>query len=193
MQPIHLEDILDKTSYESSRQDLRRRIMVLKAKRRVPVGEHASVHFENRDTMLYQVHEMLRAEDSWDRPGAIEDELEAYNPIIPGKGELSATLMLEWDTPEERAIHLAALVGLEDHVWLEIGDEPRVQAVFDRAQMGVGRVSSVQYIRWVLSPRHRQALDSDGTTVRISIDHPNYLAKSVLAEETRRELLGDLD
>jgi hypothetical protein len=192
MQPIRMKDILDKTTYENGRPDYRRRIMVLKNKRRVPLGNHATVHFESRETMLYQIHEMLRAEDSWTRPGAIEDELEAYNPIVPGDGELSATLMLEWDTPEERALHLAALVGLEDHVWLEIGEEAPIKAVFDHAQMGVERVSSVQYIRWSLSERQRDAMAGDGTTLRISVDHPHYRARSVLAEETRRELLADL-
>ena len=193
MQPITSTEILSKEEYERARPDLRRRLIALKAKRRVPVGDHATVHFETRATMLYQVHEMLRAEDSWLRPGAVEDELEAYNPLIPAGGELSATLMLEYDTAEERAHHLQKLVGLDRHLWLTVGDTEPVAALFDNAQVSPTRISSVQYVTWPVDAERSALLRTDGTAVRLIIDHTHYRAQAVLAEETRNEIAGDLD
>ncbi len=184
-------DIHGKAEYEAMRPEFRRRIMVRKHKRRVLLGDHCSVHFESRDTMMYQVHEMLRAEDSWQRPGAIADELGAYNPIIPGPGELSATLMLEYATPEERQEHLPEFAGIDRHVWLRIGDTDPIPAVFDRGQIDERGVSSVQYVKWHVDPPRADLLARDGTVVRLVIDHPAYKAQAVLSEETRREIMND--
>jgi len=191
MQPLTPADILGKTDYETARPDIRRRIMVKKHRRRVLVGDHCSVHFESRDTLHYQVQEMLRAEDSWNRPGAIEDELGAYNPIIPAPGELSATIMLEYETPEERSEHLPKFAGIDRHVWLAIGDAEPVLAVFDRGQIDERGVSSVQYVKWRLDPARVALLGRDGTVVRLVIDHPAYRAQAALSEETRREIMDD--
>src|SRR5262245_41799843 len=89
MEQLTTADILDKDAYERARPDFRRLIMVQKDKRRVLVGEHMVFHFENRDTMLYQVQEMLRVEGSWLRPGAVEEEVDTYNALVPATGELS--------------------------------------------------------------------------------------------------------
>ncbi|MGE0392089.1 MAG: DUF3501 family protein [Vicinamibacterales bacterium] len=184
-------DILDKAAYEAARPEFRRRIMLEKARRRVLVGWHCSVHFESRETMRYQVQEMLRAEDSWSRPGALEDELRAYNPLIPGPGELSATLMLEYETPAERALALPRFVGLDRHVWLQVGDTPRVLATFDRGQIDERAVSSVQYVKFALTPTQVGLLATDGTVVRLIVDHPAYQAQAVLGEDTRRAIAAD--
>ncbi len=192
MRPLRREEILSRDEYERLRPELRRRILVLKARRRVPLGDHATLHFETRDTMFYQVHEMLRAENSWTRPGAVEAELDAYNPLIPGEGELSATLMFEIDAPGERERTLAALVGIEDHLHLHIADTPPIRAVFDRAQVSPRRISSVQYVKFPLSRAQMERLRQEGTVIRVVLDHPAYRAQAVLGEETRRELEGDL-
>jgi hypothetical protein len=192
MQPITKDEILTKEQYETARSDVRRRVMTLKGKRRVPIGDHATLHFETRDTMLYQVHEMLRAEDSWLRQGAVEDELEAYNPLIPSGDELSATLMLEYETVEQRTHHLRELLGLDHRVWLQVGDAEPVLAEFDQAQVSPARISSVQYIKWPIDPERARLLRTAGTVVRVVIDHPHYSAQSVLSEETRQEIAGDL-
>jgi hypothetical protein len=184
-------DIVGKVRYEATRDEYRRRVIVLKQKRRVLVGGHCSVHFECRETMRYQVHEMLRAEDSWERPGAMDDELRAYNPLIPGPGELSATMMFEYATPEERSEHLPRFVGIERHVWLRIGDAGPLPAAFDRGQIDDRGVSSVQYVKWRLDAARIEALARDGTVVRLVIDHPAYSAQAVLSEETRREIAAD--
>jgi hypothetical protein len=193
VEPLSRSDILDKAVYEQARPELRRRVMVQKDRRRVLVGNHCTLHFENRDTMHYQVHEMLRAEESWQREGAIEDELAAYNPLIPRHGELSATLMLEYETPEERARMLPQLVGIERHLWLHIGDSAPILAQFDRGQIDAHKVSSVQYVKFSLSDGQRRLLAADGTVVRLVIDHPAYTSQAVMSEETRKAIAHDPD
>jgi hypothetical protein len=192
MEPIRLDEILSPDEYERIRPETRRRIMALKARRRVPLGEHATLHFETRQTMWYQVHEMLRAEGSWARPGAAAAELEAYNPLIPHDGNLSATLMFEYDSPAERAVKLAELVGIEGHLRLLIGDAPPVVAVFDAAQSSPTKISSVQYVKFPLTPQHAALVGREGTVLKVVLDHPAYQAQAVLGEETRKELAADL-
>ena len=184
-------DILDKAAYEAARPEMRRRIMLEKTRRRVLVGDHCSLLFESRDTMHYQVQEMLRAEDSWLRPGAVDEELSAYNPLIPRSGTLSATLMLEYETVAERAVALPRFTGLDQHVWLEVEGTPRVLASFDSGQIDAAGVSSVQYPKFRLSPEQVTRLGQDGTVVRVRIDHPAYQAQAVLGEDTRRAIAGD--
>jgi|CXWL01.1.fsa_nt_gi hypothetical protein len=193
MQLLTPADILGKDAYERARPDLRRHIMLQKDRRRVLVGEHMTFLFENRDTMRYQVQEMLRSEGSWLRPGAVEEELAAYNALIPRSGELSATMMIEYITPEERARMLPQFVGIDEHVWLHIGDAPPVLAAFDRGQIDERKVSSVQYVKWTLSADERRALATDGTVVRIAVDHPAYAAQAVFAEDTRKAIMRDCD
>lgn len=193
MQLLTEADILDKHAYEQARPDVRRRVMVMKDKRRVLVGEHMTFHFENRDTMHYQVHEMLRAEESWLRPGAVGDELAAYNPIIPQSGELSATMMIEYATAAERALMLPQFVRIDQHVWLNVGDSAPVLATFDAGQIDEHKVSSVQYIKFHLNAAQRQLLAADGTVVRVVVDHPAYTSQAVLSEETRKAIAKDPD
>lgn len=192
MQPIRADEILSREEYERTRPEVRRRIMARKARRRVPLGEHATLHFETRETMWYQVHEMLRAEGSWSRPGAVEAELAVYNPLIPRSDELSATLMFEYDSPAERAVKLAELVGIEGCLRLLIGNAPPVVAAFDAAQVSPGRISSVQYVKFPLTPEHAELVAREGTVLKVDLDHPAYQAQAVLGEETRKELAADL-
>ena len=193
MKLLALGDILGRDDYEKARPDLRRRVIAEKNHRRIQLGEHCTVLFESRDTMRYQVQEMLRAEGSWTRPGAAEAELDAYNPLIPQAGELSATLMLEYETTEERAEALPAFVGLDRHLWLQIGDTDPVLASFDRGQIDASKVSSVQYVKWDLDARRRDLLQADGTVVRIRLDHPFYSAQAVVGEQARRAIMHDPD
>jgi hypothetical protein len=183
--------IAGKQEYERTRDDFRRRIMRQKEARRVGVGDHCTCHFENRDTMHYQVQEMLRAEESWDRPGALDDELAAYNALVPQRGELSATMMLEYETPQERAAVLPQFVGIDRHVRLQIGDAPPSPALFDRGQIDEHKVSSVQYIKFKLSDEQMRLLATDGVVVRLVIDHPAYTAQAVLSEATRKAISAD--
>jgi hypothetical protein len=193
MELLTKADIYLKDTYEQTRPAFRRHILVQKDKRRVGVGEHCSCHFENRDLMHYQVQEMLRAENSWERPGAVEAELAAYNPLIPQTGELSATLMFAYPTEAQRHTALQQLVGIDRHVWLHIGESAPVQARFAQEQLDQHKVSSVHYIKWHLSPTQCQLLKSPGTVLRLVIDHPYYAAQAILSEDTRRAIMHDPD
>jgi hypothetical protein len=193
MKPLGRADILGAAEYARQRADLRRQVMALKDKRRVLVGDHCSVHFENRETLRYQVHEMLRAEGSWTRPGALDDEFSAYNPLLPKTGELSATVMFEYETTTERAVHLQRLVGIDRHIWLVVGSEKPLLAEFDRFQLDEGKISSVQFVKWRLDEVRRRLLKEDGTEVRIVVDHSHYEAEAVFSEQTRREIMNDPD
>jgi hypothetical protein len=153
--------------YERQRPDLRRRIMTLKAKRRVPLGDHATLHFETRDTMLYQVHEMLRAEDSWQRPGAVEAELEAYNPLIPSDGALSATLMIEYETPwSAPATSASSWVSTATSGWRWATPPCRCSSC--------GAASPTHLLVSMSAGARRRAgrLWRDGTVLRVVLDHP---------------------
>jgi hypothetical protein len=191
MSPLSSADLLSAAEYDRQREAMRRRVMMLKDRRRVVVGDHCSVHFECRETLRYQILEMLRVEHSWNRPAAVIDELLAYNPLLPGGGDLSATVMFEYETPEERATMLTALTGIERHLWLTVGDTPRIPAQFDGRQMTGTKVSAVQFVRWRLDDQQRAALKTEGTVLRILIDHPAYSTQSVLSEQTRKEIAGD--
>ena len=191
MNPIPAREILTREEYEVRRGEIRRHILMEKARRRVFLGDHCTVHFESRETMFYQVHEMLRAEGTWGNPRALEDELAAYNPLIPQKGELSATVMFEYETEAERAIILPRLVGIDRHVWLEIGAGPPLLAVLDRGQIDAAKVSSVQYAKWSLPAEAVSALAVEGTVLRLRITHPAYQAQAVLSEETRKAIQAD--
>lgn len=193
MQTLTRNDILSAAEYEHARPEIRRRIMMAKERRRVLVGEHCSVHFENRETMRYQVHEMLRAERSWDRPGAVEDELAAYNSVLPRRGELAATVMFEYEDPAARAARLRDLVGIDGHFWLVVGTEKPVLGEFDAMQIDDDKISSVQFVRFALDDVRRDLLKEEGTVVRLVIDHPKYQAQSVLSEQARREIASDTD
>ena len=193
MKPLTSADILSRDTYEEARTDLRRRVMLDKSRRRIQLGPHCTVHFESRETLFYQVHEMLRVEGSWNRPGAVGDELDAYNPLIPQTGELSATLMLEYETAEERATELPKFVGLDQHVWLRVGDTAPLLATFDRGQIDDRGVSAVQYLKWRLDAEQRALLKADGAVVRLILDHPAYNAQSVFGEDTRRAIMNDPD
>lgn len=193
MKPIERDEILDAERYEASRDEIRRRMMVLKDRRRAALGDYCTAQFENRETLRYQIHEMLRAEKGFGKPDAVDDELAAYNPLVPATGELSATVMFEYETPELRAEWLTKLVGIENHLWLVIGTETPIPARFDRMQIADGKISSVQFVKWRVDERRRELLKDPGTVVKLLLDHPAYQAVSVLSEQTRREIMSDAD
>ena len=190
MQTIEREDVLTKDEYEEVRPDFRRKIMRLKKDRIALVGGHATFHFESYDTMLYQVQEMIRAENLL-KEYQIVEEIEAYNPVIPGKNELSVTLMFEYETKEEREQFLPLFVGIDEHVFLQIGDSEPIRAHFDSGQISEDKVSSVQYTKFHLTDEQAEALGQEGTVVRAIITHPHYQAQAVLGENIRRAIQND--
>lgn len=186
MQTIDVSEIKSLADYEIERQTLRPAMIALKDRRRVRVGDHLTFLFENRETVRYQIQEMLRIEGI-SGLREIRHEVETYNELIPAIGELSATLLIEYETPEQRAVELTRLLGLERHIWLEAGGESTC-AVFDPRQIGDTRISSVQYLKFRLTPKQR-AMWNLGA--KIVVDHPCYPFEHPLAQAELSELSHD--
>jgi hypothetical protein len=187
MRPVELSDIKNIAEYELLRPELRPRMMALKDRRRVRLGDHLTLLFENRETVLYQIQEMMRIERMV-KADDIANEAATYNELIPAQGEFSATLLIEYENAEERALRLRDLLGLERHIWLEAGGE-RCQAHFDVRQMSPQRLSAVQYLKFPLSPKQIRHF---ARGAKIISDHPNYAARCALSREQLRELEQDL-
>jgi hypothetical protein len=191
---LALSDVKNLHEYELIREEWRREIIAVKTLRRVLLGEKMSLLFENRLTVLHQVQEMCRAERIA-KPEAIQHELDVYNELLPGPGELAATLLVE--ITEERLIQpeLDRLIGLTNgtHLWLELNGR-KVFARFLEGQSREDRVSAVQYLRFPVGedPADREALAAGPAPVVVHVDHPNYRASAELSAEKRREIALDL-
>jgi hypothetical protein len=182
MKLIAREDVLDYVTYNEKRDDVRGRIMELKKPRRVFVGEHLTFLFENTDTMLYQVQEMMRAEQIV-READITHEIATYNEVLGGPGELGCTLLIEIADPAERDIKLRAWHALPRHLYVKLESGELVRAKFDERQVGEERLSSVQYIKF----------DTKGAVpVAVGCSLPELTVEHVLASEQRKVLAEDL-
>jgi hypothetical protein len=186
---VNLDDIMELPAYEKAREDFRQRIIELKRKRRVCVGDRVSLVFENRDTVIFQIQEMLRAERITERD-KIREEIEVYNELIPGPGELSATLFLEIEDQAHMREELLKFLGVDEAVFLKVGDHT-VHARFEPGRSKEDKISAVQYIKF---PMDEQAVSSlvAGEAAELMIDHPNYKATVPLEPETRKSLAEDL-
>ncbi len=180
MKPITSEEILPFEQWERLRPRLRPLFIHEKERRRLAVGSHLTLLFENGATAWYQIEEMIRTE-RLSSPGAIRHEIETYNEIIPAVGELAATLLIEFTDPRERDAALSRLVGLERHVWLDVG-ERRTPARFDVRQMSTGQISSVQFIRFPLAgiPRAEFLKLAEAGQVAVEADHPGLAARALI-------------
>jgi hypothetical protein len=190
MRKIQPADIRLTADYELDRAQVRARLIEIKRNRRIAVGPNMTVLFENRDTMIYQVQEMMRVEKITDL-AAIKHEIDTYNELVPGPDALTATILLEYDVAEERDERLKALLGLENHVWLEIDGEEPVPAEFDLRQMSPHRISSVHYVQFNLGPA-RSAAIRNGATIALTTDHPELKERTHLTAPQRQALAQDL-
>lgn len=190
MRKIEAAEIRSNDDYEHARDEVRKRLLEIKRLRRIAIGRNLTLLFENRDTMLYQVQEMMRVEKISDLR-AIRHEIDTYNELVPNEGELTATLLIEYDDPHERAQRLRELLGLESHVWLEVEGHDPVAAEFDLRQMGEDRISSVHYIRFALGTERALAVRS-GAPVALKIDHPQLHERTALSREQCAALAEDL-
>ena len=192
MKPIQLHEILRLEEYAALREKIRPAMIARRARRRLHLGEHMTLHFENRDTVLYQIHEMLRAEHIT-APKAIVHEMETYNELVPDADELSATLMLEFPTAEERAVELPKLLGLERHIGLVVGSAPPCVAEFDQRQFEAQRLSSVQFLRFRVDPEPVALMLRDPPPpVLVRCTHPHDPAEAFVPGSLLEELRGDL-
>jgi Protein of unknown function (DUF3501) len=186
-------DILPMAEYGRERAALRQTIVAVKRPRRIEVGPVATFYFENYQTMWHQVHEMLFIEKGGD--AQIEDELRAYNPLIPNGSELVATVMFEIDDPVRRARTLLKLGGVENQMFLQVGSE-KVRGVpegdVERTKSD-GKTSSVHFVHFPLNQAQKQAFRVAGAQVVLGFDHPEYGHMTVLPEAARASLASDLD
>ena len=189
---IEPADIMPSAAYGAERAERRRKIAELKRNRRVAVGPDATAYFENYDTMWHQVHEMLFIEKGGD--DQVQDELRAYNPLIPKGNELVCTLMFEIDDPVRRASVLGVLGGVEETVFLEVAGE-RVPAVaeadVDRTT-AEGKASSVQFLHFQFKPEQAAKFRASGARMLLGIEHPAYAHMTILPEAVRMALAADL-
>ena len=193
MQKLTRADLFSLEQYAEQRPDFRTRVMAHKQARRVPIGAHATLYFEDRLTMQYQVQEMLRVERIFEAAG-IQEELDAYNPLIPDGDNWKATFMVEFEDVDERRDALARLIGIEDKVWVQAGDAPKVYAIADEdlERETDEKTSSVHFLRCQLAAETISALKS-GAPLRMGIDHPEYGYQTDLDDAQRAALVADLD
>lgn len=193
MQKLAREDLFSLEKYAEVRDDFRSKVLQHKRDRRIALGTNAALYFEDRMTMQYQVQEMLRIEKIFEADG-INEELEAYNPLIPDGSNWKATFMVEFPDAEERRAMLQQLVGIEDQVYVQVGDLPRCMAIadedMDRADQT--KTSAVHFLRFELDQDQVDAL-KNGATLAAGISHDNYQVEiSPLPENVRSSLLEDL-
>ena len=190
MRKIELSDLKNILEYEKLRNDFRKKIIDLKRNRRLKVGDKITLTFENRQTVTFQIEEMMRIERIVDDE-KIKSEIEAYNELIPGENELSATLFVEVVEQDQIKPVLDSLVGLNrDSLFLEIGDR-KIPAVFEEGHATDDRISAVQYVKFKLSPADMDAFRKSSMNIRMIANHINYKATSDFPEEMRKSLLDD--
>ena len=186
-------DILAPAEYAKRRAAMRAEIVAKKKNRRLEVGPVATFYFECYETMLQQVQEMLHIEKGGE--AQIADELHAYNPLIPKGQELVATVMFEIDDPVRRARMLARLGGVENTMFIKVGED-KVKGVPEQDQdrtTAEGKASSVQFVHFPFTRAQIEAFRKAGTTVIVGMDHENYAHMAVMPDAVRQELAGDFD
>jgi Protein of unknown function (DUF3501) len=195
---LTIDDIAEPRSYERQRDSFRQRVIALKAIRRVHVGTIVSVVFENRDTMLFQVQEMARAEKMI-TDAQIQHELNTFNPLIPQPGELSATMFIECTTDEQMKYWFPRLVGIETTMEFHLGPESSSDLQVIRCQVDADHeaqltrediTSAVHYIRWSFTPQQAEMFTKGD--VRLVCSHANYGESAQLTPGTIKELNQDL-
>lgn len=193
MAALSRDDLWSLEEYARERPDFRVRVMAHKQSRQLALGQHARLYFEDALTIKYQIQEMLRIERVFEAAG-IQEELDAYNPLIPDGHNWKATFMLEYEDPAERALRLGELIGIEDTVWLQIEGCERVYPICDEdlERDTADKTSSVHFLRFELSPSMIAAM-ATGAGLTAGIDHPAMGLGSVeVGQHIRDSLAADL-
>ena len=187
------EDLFSLEQYAQERPVFRASVLEHKKTRKVMLGENLTLYFEDRLTMQYQIQEMLRIEKILEADG-IQEELDAYNPLIPDGNNLKATVMVEFDDVEERKQALTELVGIEDHVWVRAADHDKVYAISDEDldRSDAEKTSAVHFSRFEFTPDMVKDLQS-GASLAMGCDHRRYdYVIDVIDDATRTSLVADL-
>lgn len=191
---LKIEDLYSLEEYAKLRGDFRARVIEHKRHRKVALGDHIVLLFEDRLTMHYQIQEMLRVERIFEEAGIIE-ELSAYNPLIPDGANWKATMLIEYPDADQRATALARLTGIEDDVWVKVGDQHRVSGIADEdlERSTADKTSSVHFLRFELAPEMIAGLKA-GAVLEFGVSHPKYACTaSDIPDATRESLIADLD
>jgi hypothetical protein len=194
MQKLTREELYSLEQYSDVRDEFRDGVMNHKRNRRLELGTNAALYFEDRQTMQYQVQEMLRIERIFEADG-INEELEVYNALIPDGANWKATFMVEFPDSEERRVMLQHLVGVEDRVYVQVGDADRNYAIADEdlERADEEKTSAVHFLRFELAREQVKAL-KEGAPLVAGIDHASLQVEiSPVAENIRQSLIGDLD
>lgn len=194
MKKLTRADLLGLENYSQQRNDFRARIIAHKKNRQLQLGEHVMLTFEDRLTMQYQVQEMLRAERIFEAEG-IEDELNAYNPLIPDGSNWKVTFLIEYENPDERKVALARLLHVEDKVYIQINGCERVWAIADEdlPRETAEKTSSVHFLRFELTSKMVAAV-KEGAAIAVGIDHASYcVTVDCVPEAMRQSLIADID
>ncbi|HZX22404.1 MAG TPA: DUF3501 family protein [Woeseiaceae bacterium] len=194
MDKLTADDLMTLETYARERADFRTKVLEHKKNRQINLGENATLYFEDRLTMQYQVQEMLRIEKIFE-PEGIAEELDAYNPLIPDGSNWKATFMVEFPDEEERREQLKLLRGIEDAVWLQVEGCDKIRAISDEdlEREDDTKTSAVHFMRFELTPEMVEALKG-GAKLSAGIDHDRYKAEvDPVPEDTRRSLAADLD
>lgn len=194
MQKLTRQDLHSLEDYSAMRDDFRTQVIKHKKNRVLQVGPNVTMHFEDRLVMQYQIQEMLRAEKIFESEG-IQEELDAYNPMIPDGSNWKVTFMIEFPDPDERAIRLRELLGIEDATYIQVPGHDKVQPISDEdlPRETAEKTSSVHFMRFELTPEMVSAL-KEGAALNVGIDHPGYMHTiEVLSGSMRDSLVADLD
>lgn len=193
MPHITRDSLMTLEAYAKVRPEMRAEIMAHKKNRMVELGDHVTLIFEDEKTMRYQIQEMLRAERTFEDAG-IQDELDAYNPLVPDGTNWKATMMIQYSDPDERKVALEKLKGIEDRVWMQVADQARVHAIADEdmKRENAEKTSAVHFLRFELDATSVAAAKA-GSPIRMGIDLAAYLVEPMtLAENNHTSLVVDL-
>ncbi len=193
MRKISRADVKDLVQYEKVRDEMRQRIIALKRPRRVPVGDRLTFLFENRETVLFQIQEMIRTERMVDEQ-KIAEEIEINNETIPGERELSATMFIEVDEPGQIREVLDRFQGIDqgEVVYFQVGERFNAPGVFEGGRSKDDKISAVHYVKFPFSEPAREDFLDQSVPVELVVNHPRYRARTTIDGKTRQGLIEDL-
>ncbi|HEY5763447.1 MAG TPA: DUF3501 family protein [Rhodocyclaceae bacterium] len=185
------DDLYSLEQYARLRPEFRARVIEHKKHRRLPLGAHAALYFEDALTMQYQVQEMLRIERIFE-PAGIQDELDVYNALVPDGSNWKATFMIEYADAEERRVALGRLIGVERALWVQVADFDKVRPIAneDLDRETPDKTASVHFVRFEFSPPMIAAMKA-GAPIRAGIDHPQCTVETEIAGSVRESLVAD--
>lgn len=191
MKKIEFSDVKNIHEYEKVRKEFRDHIIKIKKNRRIQIGDNITLVFENRETVLFQIQEMIRLEKIADRK-LIQQEIDVYNELIPCKNQLCATMLIEIQEREYIKPILDSLIGLSDKCVLLEFDNEKIEPIFDQGQLTDGRVSAVQYLTFSFKQDQVKKFVESGSISKIKILHKNYKAEKTFDPEMKTVLINDL-